>query len=74
MGLRIEAFIKALGEGLSMPLDKFDVSIAFAEPARLLRVEDDPDAATRWSLISLFPEPGYIGAIAVEGKVEQISS
>jgi len=34
---RKEAFLKARGGGLSLPLDDFDVSLAFAEPPRFLR-------------------------------------
>jgi 4'-phosphopantetheinyl transferase len=60
---RKEAFIKALGDGLSHPLDGFDVSLAPGEPARVLRVENTPGDAG-WSLQSLSPAPGYVAAVA----------
>ena len=69
---RKEAFIKALGEGLSVPLDSFDVSLVPGEPARLIRVAPDPDKAARWTLISLEPMPGYVGAVAIQGVVQQV--
>ena len=64
---RKEAYIKAVGEGLSMPLDRFDVAFAPGEPARLLRTRGDENEAARWSMRELDPGPGYIGALAVEG-------
>jgi 4'-phosphopantetheinyl transferase len=64
---RKEAYIKAVGEGLSMPLDRFDVSFAPGEPARLLRTRGNADEAARWSMLELHPGPGYVGALAVEG-------
>lgn len=64
---RKEAFIKALGEGLSFPLDQFDVSLGPDEPAALLQVLTDPAEAARWSLIGVLPGPGFVGAVAVEG-------
>jgi 4'-phosphopantetheinyl transferase len=64
---RKEAYIKAIGNGLAQPLDKFDVSLAPGEPARLLSVDGAPEEASRWSLKALTPAPGYVAALAVEG-------
>lgn len=64
---RKEAYIKALGEGLSHPLDTFDVSLKPYQPARLLATRSDPRAVRRWSLHALEPGPGYTAALAVEG-------
>jgi 4'-phosphopantetheinyl transferase len=61
---RKEAFVKAIGEGLSHPLDTFDVSIDPDAPARINRIAGQIDHHKHWSLISLRPYPGYIGAIA----------
>ncbi|HVB80879.1 MAG TPA: 4'-phosphopantetheinyl transferase superfamily protein [Candidatus Binataceae bacterium] len=63
---RKEAYIKARGQGLSLPLDQFDVSLTPGEPAALLRTQADPDEALRWSLQDLSVDPGYMSALAVE--------
>lgn len=65
---RKEAYIKAIGKGLSQPLDQFEVSLAPGEPARFLFARDDPHIAERWSLFSLEPAPGYVGAIAIPAR------
>jgi 4'-phosphopantetheinyl transferase len=65
---RKEAYIKAHGEGLSLPLDQFDVSLGPGEPAALLATRGDPREALRWSLQALTPGPGYVAAVAVEGQ------
>jgi 4'-phosphopantetheinyl transferase len=64
---RKEAYVKARGEGLSLPLSQFDVSLAPGAPAELLHVVGDPHERARWSLRALEPGPGYVAALAVEG-------
>jgi 4'-phosphopantetheinyl transferase len=61
---RKEAYIKARGEGLSLPLNQFDVS---GEPAAIFATQQDTSEASRWSLQELTPAPGYAAAITVEG-------
>lgn len=68
---RKEAYIKALGEGLSHPLDRFTVSIISGQPARLL-MTDDPGETSRWTLMELSAGDGYIASLAVEGKVRTL--
>jgi 4'-phosphopantetheinyl transferase len=70
---RKEAYIKAHGEGLSLPLDRFDVSLTPGEPAALLATRTDPQEVLRWSLQALTPGPGYAAALAVEGQGWQLS-
>lgn len=63
---RKEAYLKALGDGLSKPLDQFEVSLAPADPARLLRVGGDEQEAQRWSLLALnLDQNDYVGALAL---------
>lgn len=64
---RKEAYLKAQGAGLTLPLDRFVVSVAPHEPACLLAANDEPDAPSRWRLEALAPRPGYLGALAVAG-------
>jgi 4'-phosphopantetheinyl transferase len=64
---RKEAYIKARGEGLSLPLDEFDVSLAPGEPAAVIGTQRDPFEAFRWSLQDLTPAPRYAAALAVAG-------
>jgi 4'-phosphopantetheinyl transferase len=60
---RKEAYIKALGEGLSMPLDSFDVTVD-ATP-RLLACRDGREDPAHWSLLDVSPGPDYVGAVAL---------
>ncbi len=65
---RKEAYIKAQGLGLSLPLDSFDVSLAPNEPAILRATRPDANESARWSLHSLDVESNYAAALAVEGN------
>jgi 4'-phosphopantetheinyl transferase len=67
---RKEAYLKARGEGLSLPLDQFDVSLAPGVDVRLLRSAGDPEEASRWLLVELAPGPGLAAALAVEAVIE----
>src|SRR3989442_12351874 len=65
---RKEAFVKALGDGLAVPLDCFDVTLAPGEPAKVLRVESTPGDDSGWWLDSLCPAAGYVAAIASQER------
>lgn len=69
---RKEAYIKAVGKGLSIPLDRFDVTLAPGEPAALLNFQDDPQEIFRWNLIELTPASDMVAALAVEGYCSQL--
>ena len=64
---RKEAYIKAHGKGLSLPLDSFDVSLAPGDPPMLLITKDEPQERSLWTLLDLKPGLGYVGAVAVKG-------
>jgi 4'-phosphopantetheinyl transferase len=64
---RKEAYLKGRGDGLSLPLTRFDVSLGRGEPTVLLSTPDAPLEASRWSLEELLAGPDYIAANAVEG-------
>ncbi|MGH7803501.1 MAG: 4'-phosphopantetheinyl transferase family protein, partial [Candidatus Binatia bacterium] len=65
---RKEAFVKARGTGLQLPLDQFDVALRPDEPASLRATRWDPAEASRWSLVTLAPGEGFVGALAIEGR------
>jgi len=60
-----EAYIKAKGEGLSLPLHAFDVSLEEDQPAALVGTRPDPTEAGRWTLCDLSVGQGYAAALAV---------
>ena len=71
---RKEAFIKALGDGLCHPLDRFDVSLAPSEPAKILRVDSAPGEHCGWTLHSFLPEQGLVGAVVVRQPAHELAS
>ncbi len=61
---RKEAYVKALGAGLTVRLDGFEVSHAPGAPAEVLAVAADVAEAARWRILDLPPVPGFAGAVA----------
>jgi 4'-phosphopantetheinyl transferase len=61
---RKEAYIKALGGGLSIPLDSFRVTLRPGDAARLVSSAGGADGARGWTMHEFDPGPGYAGAIA----------
>ena len=60
---RKEAYVKARGEGLQIPLHGFDVSLTPGEPDEL----QSPDRS-HWALRSFKPAPGFVAAVVAAGK------
>ncbi|GHO82908.1 4'-phosphopantetheinyl transferase [Dictyobacter formicarum] len=69
---RKEAYIKARGKGLSIPLNSFDVTLQPDKDPCLLDCREDPLAVNHWSLYALPPDPHYAGALALDGTCEHI--
>lgn len=65
---RKEAYVKAKGLGLSMALSQFDVSVTFEKQVALLESREVNEEISSWTLYDLSPGPGYVAALAVEGK------
>ena len=65
---RKEAFIKALGDGLSCPLSDFDVSLVPEEPARLLDVRWASEEVSRWCMEDVEAVPGCAAAVVFSGS------
>lgn len=61
---RKEAYIKAIGDGLSAPLNDFRVTMQPTQPARFVHLAHDMDAAKEWTLQDLQLAPNYAAALA----------
>jgi 4'-phosphopantetheinyl transferase len=60
---RKEAYVKAHGAGLSLPLDSFTVSLT---PGRAAELEAED--SNQWSMCSVEPAPGFVAAMVAEGR------
>jgi 4'-phosphopantetheinyl transferase len=65
---RKEAFIKAKGGGLSIPLSDFRVTLGSDEGAALVEVDWDPGEMRRWRLLAFSPAPEFAAAIVAANR------
>jgi 4'-phosphopantetheinyl transferase len=69
-----EAYVKALGLGLSLPLDSFAVEFGPDQHAPRLAGQDGSlGASAGWHVQRLDPGQGYAGALVIEGTGLKIS-
>ncbi len=62
-----EACLKALGTGLSLPLDQVEVDVGEAGFPVVRSIKGDSHEAAEWSLRQFVPKPDYSAALAVRG-------
>jgi 4'-phosphopantetheinyl transferase len=67
---RKEAYAKAKGMGLSMPMNSFSTEVS---ADKLVRAVPGESSDTTWSLEDLFPGQSYAGALVVEGYLSRLT-
>lgn len=71
---RKEAFLKAIGKGLQIPLNSFEVSLDPDEKEPDLVLPQKLMQESHWRIMSFSPADGTIAALAVEGQEWKIKS
>ena len=69
---RKEACLKAVGKGLSIPLDSFGTAMPLGTSGRHLSVATESQDARLWWLSDLAVPREYVGALVIEGSMPQI--
>ncbi len=62
-----EAFLKANGSGLTIPINQVEISLGMEGSAIVGTIDGDIEEAERWHLETFNPIPGYQASLAVEG-------
>ena len=65
-----EALIKAMGVGLALPLDSFDVALQPISGSLLVATRPKSSEPLAWRVQSLPAPNGYVAALATEGQVD----
>ncbi|MFT5999070.1 MAG: 4'-phosphopantetheinyl transferase [Neolewinella sp.] len=65
---RKEAFIKAHGGGLSLPLDQFSVTVDLGDSVKIRHIDWAPETVADWSLASFMVREGLPGAMVFGGE------
>jgi 4'-phosphopantetheinyl transferase len=69
-----EAYVKALGEGLSHPPEAYSVRLDPGKPAGLIEDRLRPGAERGWTLRAVAAPPGYFAAVAFAGEDALVTS
>ncbi len=69
---RKEAFLKAHGAGLNLPLEQFSVTVDLKEPVRVEQIGWAPEEARKWALASFMVAEGLPGAVVVAGQLDAL--
>jgi 4'-phosphopantetheinyl transferase len=69
---RKEAFLKAIGQGLSYSLAKVEVNMQINKPAKLLALDDKNENVSDWLLQALNPLDNYAAALAIKNPLAKI--
>jgi 4'-phosphopantetheinyl transferase len=70
---RKEAFIKAKGGGLSIPLDQFEVTLLPEDTPKILTIDWAPEEVINWSIFSFEVGENFVGALMTDGNASQVS-
>jgi 4'-phosphopantetheinyl transferase len=70
---RKEAFLKAIGEGISFPMEKCDVSSMNGKVLSPVLLPGESKEMPCWYGLDLFPGRGYAAAVVVEGSDWEVS-
>jgi 4'-phosphopantetheinyl transferase len=70
---RKEAYIKAIGTGLSTPLNAFRVRVQPDAPAHFLHIQNETAAAEEWTLHDLQLAPNYAAAVTYQDQQRSLS-
>lgn len=66
-----EAFVKAVGEGLSFDLDRVEVAV-YPEPPELTTLDGRAEAALGWTLREVDAGSGYAGAVVADSPGAEV--
>ena len=70
---RKEALVKAIGKGISFPLELIDVSLVKGKTLSPIKLSGTIEENSCWNVQDLYPGHGYAAAIATEGSDLNIS-
>lgn len=69
---RKEAFIKAKGGGLSIPLDQFEVTLLADDAPELLTIDWAPEEVKNWSVFSFNVNKEFVGALMTNQNIGEV--